>query len=219
MIITLMRHGKVAGPPALYGSTDIPCSEEGGADMALQFGSLVKPDQIISSPMRRCREFAEAVSEQQQIPLTIEHQLKELCFGDWDGVPFDHLQSNWADVEAYFLNPKEHTPPNGESTAELYQRISEVWEGIVNQWTNNETVSSSEKTHLVIICHGAVIRMIIAHVMQMDHLAPQWFSYLDIRYASLTKIEVNTYQGKTWCRLNQIGSKVDNTIAANSTQS
>jgi broad specificity phosphatase PhoE len=46
-------------------------------------------DRIISSPLRRCREFAERTATVSNIPLEIDEQWQEIDYGDWDGMPID----------------------------------------------------------------------------------------------------------------------------------
>lgn len=198
MIVTFLRHGAVDGPPALYGKTDVACSVPGLKDMHAQTQFLTIPDHVYSSPKQRCRQFAEQFSREQNIDLTIADDLREVSFGDWDGVPFDAMEDSWQAVEAYLQNPRDFSPPGGESLNTLYQRVDKYWKKIVN---------NTEYNAPLIVCHGAVIRMIIANVLQMDYSAAQWFSNLDIRYASLTQIKVSEYNGRTFSRLLQVGAK------------
>lgn len=200
MIVNIMRHGKVDGPPALYGTTDIACSTEGFADMEKQATQLSGIDTIISSPRIRCLKFAEALSIERQIPLHVKQELAEISFGDWDGLPFDDMQKQWPDVEKYLNNPAVYVPPNGESIQDFYARISAIWQKILEQYAEASPV---------LVCHGAVIRMIIAHAMQFDYSASQWFSQLDIRYASISKIQITKHKGQCYTRVLQVGAKIE----------
>lgn len=199
MIITLMRHGKVDGPPGLYGHTDIACSPEGQEDMTRQLELIPEVSQIISSPRIRCLDFATALSKQRNLPLSINNGFAELSFGDWDGVAFDDMQHYWSQIEAYFNNPGEVTPPNGECLTDFYQRICNAWQSLL------ATIESGSP---LLICHGGVIRMVLASVMQVDFKNSAWFGNLDIRNASITQIQLTKHQGRNYCRLLQIGAKL-----------
>ena len=94
LIITLIRHGKVDGPAALYGRTDIPLSSTGHRDLTRTLSNLhaqTPIDQMISSPRIRCSHVAHAFSIEHKIPLRTEDKLQEMDFGIWDGIPFDAL--------------------------------------------------------------------------------------------------------------------------------
>ena len=58
-IITLIRHGAVDGPAALYGHTDIACSEKGLSELdhnILAVHRLNPVSHIVCSPRIRCTE-------------------------------------------------------------------------------------------------------------------------------------------------------------------
>lgn len=204
VIISIMRHGKVDGPAGLYGHTDIACSNEGQEDMAKQIALLPGITEVISSPRIRCLEFAQVLCKRHRVPLKVNPEFAELSFGDWDGKTFDEMQDYWHDVEDYFRNPGTTTPPGGEPLSDFYERITLAWQKML--------VSIKSESPLL-ICHGAVIRMIIANVLQCDLNAGSsfwgaWFSNLDIRHASVTQIQMTQHQGQSYFRLLQIGSKL-----------
>ena len=103
-LITLVRHGKVAGPAALYGKTDIALSTSGHSDLTRALNNLHTQNpitQLISSPKIRCLQVAQEFSTQQHIPLQTEDNLQEMNFGVWDGIPFDELGDEWKNIEAF----------------------------------------------------------------------------------------------------------------------
>ncbi|MGV8769605.1 histidine phosphatase family protein, partial [Pseudomonas aeruginosa] len=42
-------------------------------------------DLLVSSPLQRCRAFAEELAQRQGIELELENDLRELHFGAWEG--------------------------------------------------------------------------------------------------------------------------------------
>jgi alpha-ribazole phosphatase len=182
--IDLLRHGKVAGPPALYGRTDVAVSSDGEQQLWRAVQS-VSPEQVITSPLQRCRVFAEAFARRQQLPCRIEADLQEVDFGRWDGVPFDDLYAEpeeWQRIEAYWQAPGVHAPPEGESLVQAHQRVGLCWQHLQQQLQGK---------HSLVVCHGGVIRLLLAHVIPADWRDGRWFSALDIGYASLTRIEIS----------------------------
>ncbi|HSX85782.1 MAG TPA: histidine phosphatase family protein [Cellvibrio sp.] len=186
-IITLVRHGKVAGPAALYGVTDIALSAEGYRNLLHTLDSLhaqTSIDQLISSPRLRCLQVAQEFSRQHQIPLHTEENLQEMHFGIWDGIPFDELGDEWKNIEAFWESPHCMQPPEGESLTDFAARVISSWESLAQ---------NSKTGHQIIICHGGVIRIIIAHILQIDWRNPVLFKQLQIDYASHTRIEIGSY--------------------------
>lgn len=188
-IITLVRHGKVAGPAALYGKTDIPLSAAGHSDLTRTLNHLHAQNpinQIISSPKIRCLQVAQEFSTQHNIPLHTEDNLQEMDFGIWDGIPFDELGDEWKNIEAFWHSPHSMQPPEGESLTDFAARVISNWE---------QLISVTTPRHHAIICHGGVIRILIAHILQLDWCNPALFKQLQIDYASCTRIEIGGYEG------------------------
>ena len=69
------------------GSSDIPLSEEGRreAELLRQTAAGLKFDLVISSPMLRARETAEAVVGGRDIPILFDNRLSERMFGAFEG--------------------------------------------------------------------------------------------------------------------------------------
>ncbi len=188
-IITLIRHGKVAGPAALYGRTDIPLSAAGHSDLTRTLNNLHTQNpvnQIISSPRIRCLQVAQEFSTQHKIPLRTEDNLQEMDFGIWDGIPFDELGDEWKNIEAFWESPHSMQPPEGESLTDFATRVISGWEQFIN---------IAKPGHHTIICHGGVIRILIAHILQLDWRNAALFKQLQIDYTSCTRVEIGGYDG------------------------
>ena len=188
-IITLVRHGKVEGPAAVYGRTDIALSAAGHSDLKRTLNNLHAQNpinQIISSPKNRCLQVAQEFSAQYEVPLRTEDNLQEMDFGIWDSVPFDELGDEWKKIEAFWESPHSMQPPEGESLTDFASRVISSWESLIN---------NNKPGHHAIICHGGVIRILIAHILQLDWRNPALFKQLQIDYASHTRIEIGDYDG------------------------
>jgi alpha-ribazole phosphatase len=73
----LVRHGQIAGPPALYGRTDVALSRDGWQQMHLQTSRMCNLDNIITSPLRRCHDFAKELASDNQLTLQVETDMQE----------------------------------------------------------------------------------------------------------------------------------------------
>jgi len=182
--ITLVRHGKVNGKPALYGHTDIELSAQGQRDLRSTLTQLRDCEpaiQIISSPLLRCATLARLFAQEQQIPLRIEPALMEMNFGIWDGIAFDELEKDWQALENFWQSPHSAQAPDGETLADFAARIINAWENLLPQL---------DPGHHLVVCHGGVIRIVIAHVLGIDWRNPRLFRQLQIDYASHTRVEI-----------------------------
>lgn len=190
-IISLIRHGKVAGAPALYGRTDIALSTQGEQDLMRTLSKLHEHTaitQVISSPKIRCAKVAGEFSREHKIPLAFDAGLQEMDFGIWDGVPFDALGDEWNNIEQFWHNPASAHAPQGETLQDFASRVIHSWENFLN---HKNTQHNAE--HSAIICHGGVIRILIAHVLQLDWRNPALFKQLQIDYASCTRLSIANY--------------------------
>ncbi len=180
--IHLIRHGQVDGPSAMYGRTNVSLTPVGWQQLE-DITRELKPDRVISSPLKRCSMFARHYAAQQGIPLDIEDDLQEYDFGEWDGVPFERLFDG--DAGAMMLDgfgrlPAEHTPPGGERLDDMFERVVACWETLVARCAGEE---------LVVLCHGGVIRLLLAHLLPVDWRDGRWFSQLSIDYGSRSTVE------------------------------
>jgi alpha-ribazole phosphatase len=187
-VITLVRHGKITEAAGLYGSTDIPLSETGRKNLEHALTTIHKHtaiNRIISSPLQRCTTVARAFATQHSLPFTIEPGLQEMHFGIWDGIPFDDLGDEWKKLENFWNSPNTVQPPEGESLTHFATRVIDSWDTLIN---------NAGMGHQVIVCHGGVIRIIIAHILQLDWCNPSLFKQLQIGYTSHTRIELGFYE-------------------------
>jgi len=84
MLIDLLRHGATDREGYLDGKTDHPLSAEGWAQFKSQTDDR-NWSSIVSSPLLRAREAAEALAKARNLALRIDEDLTELDLGVWDG--------------------------------------------------------------------------------------------------------------------------------------
>jgi alpha-ribazole phosphatase len=181
----LLRHGQVDGPAALYGTTDVELSAQGWHNVRHQVSQLKRPKQLISSPLKRCRMFAQILAQEWQLPLHIEPELREFNFGLLDGIPFDQLHEHWPHLEAFGQNPFAHHLPQAETLADFNQRIANCWQKLTEKFAKQQNL---------VICHGGVIRQILAQLLPVKWQEPDWYSQLQVPYASLSRITIADYE-------------------------
>ena len=180
----LLRHGQIDGPPALYGRTDVALSRDGWVQMYQQTNRLNQLDNVISSPLRRCKDFAKALASDHELDLQIESGIQECDFGEWDGIKFDDHSQQWPLMTSFWQEPNQNTPPQGESLEIFHNRVVASWQSLCKKHNGQSNM---------LICHAGVIRQILAHILPADWRSGEWYSQLQIGYGSLTRIVIPTY--------------------------
>ncbi|MGW6686672.1 bifunctional RNase H/acid phosphatase [Streptomyces sp. NPDC054961] len=128
----LLRHGETALTPQKRfsgsGGSDPELSPAGRRQAAAVAESLAARgtvQTVISSPLRRCRETAQAVADRLGLTVTVEEGLREVDFGAWEGLTFAEVQERFPeDLQAWLDSPKAAPTGGGESFASATRRVS-----------------------------------------------------------------------------------------------
>ena len=173
--IDLLRHGEARGGQYYRGITDDPLTECGWRQMYRQCGEG-QWDAVISSPLRRCRSFASAWCEQQQVPLRVEPAWMEIDFGDWDGQTAQQIEQHSAHaLKNFYLDPVKFPLPNAEPYPHFSARVHAGWEALLAEHAGQK---------LLVVTHAGVMRALFAQLFNMP--VSQSFQ-LDIPHACLTR--------------------------------
>ncbi|GHH73948.1 putative phosphoglycerate mutase [Kitasatospora indigofera] len=127
----LLRHGETALTPEKRfsgsGGSDPELSEKGrwqagrAAEAMAARGTI---QAVVSSPMRRTRQTAETVAARLGLDVRIEEGLRELDFGDWEGLTFAEVQERHpADLDAWLASAKAKPTGGSESFTTLAHRV------------------------------------------------------------------------------------------------
>lgn len=177
-IVDLIRHGEPRGGLMIRGrDADHPLSPLGWQQMHQALGDEAPWDQIISSPLARCREFACELANRHQLPLIIEPMLHEISMGRWEGRR--HREIAISEPEAFinfFRDPAVNRPPGGESLDALLARVAPVYDRLVEQHFGRR---------LLICAHAGVIRAILGHLLKAE---PRHWYRIRIDFAGLCRV-------------------------------
>ena len=137
--IVLVRHGRTALTEARKisgGDGDDPDLSEVGvldanavATALGQIGSkgpwqrIAPISAIVSSPMKRARQTAEVIAKQHGLKVTENENLREISFGDWDGLSHEEAQQKDSTLWQSWRGSWSVSPPNGESLEVFDQRL------------------------------------------------------------------------------------------------
>lgn len=186
--IDILRHGQTQADEILRGRIDVPLSSIGYQQMQLRLAPFISSSttnpvvpwqQIISSPLQRCAQFSHDLARQYSSAIDIDPGFLEMDFGDWDGRPLEELKNEDPDLfQRVWSQPHKYNPPNGESFQQFSQRIHTAWGSLLSQYSGK---------HILLVCHGGVIRALLAHVMQTPLTA---LSRIEVPYACLSRVKV-----------------------------
>lgn len=160
----IVRHCEAEGNSLkIYqGHTDLDITEAGKKQLA-KLGERFKSihiDKVYSSPLKRARKTAAAIADKKGLTITDNEGLLELYGGDFEGMKFAKIFSEYADYESIWQNnPQDFCAPNGESMRALYTR---VWNAILDISAENEGNA------VAVASHGGAIRTLICKILFDD---------------------------------------------------
>ncbi len=131
-----------------------PLTDAGREDarrIAAELKELVPVSRIISSPLLRTKQTAEAFSEAYGVPVTHDEKLSEQDLGTFSGMSYDEVKSI-PDYQSETLQRWDWIPRgNGESYAMVAERIQDFLESL-----------AGGQEHTLIVTHAVVFRLLRA---------------------------------------------------------
>jgi len=162
--IDLLRHGETTAGSCFLGSTDAPLSDLGWQQMQAVTNHK-KYNHIISSPLKRCADFAKQLTQKNNSALTIEDDLREIHFGDWETKTTEELwKTQQNELKTYWGDPISYTPPNAESFMDFQLRVNSVFKEITKKYKDER---------ILLVVHAGVIRQIISFVLSIPFTKTQ----------------------------------------------
>ena len=136
MKLILVRHGQTLWnrEKRAQGVSDIALSNRGRAQADSLARSLrdERIDAIVSSPLKRALQTAEAINRFHHLPIEPEEDLMELNMGDFEGIVFREMMKNHGDfLKRWAEDPASVVMPGGESLTELQERAWSAVERII----------------------------------------------------------------------------------------
>ncbi|ROV65440.1 bifunctional RNase H/acid phosphatase [Streptomyces globisporus] len=140
--LVLLRHGETALTPEKRfsgsGGSDPELSAvgRGQAERAAEhFAALGTVQEIVSSPLRRCRETAAAVAARLGLDVRIDESLRETDFGAWEGLTFGEVRERYGDdLTAWLASPDTAPTGGGESFTEVAERVAAARDRLVARY-------------------------------------------------------------------------------------
>lgn len=158
-VIDLLRHGETTAGKCFLGSTDAELSELGLQQMQ-QSELSNNYDLIISSPLKRCKDFAQQYADNYSKPLKIEPDFSEVDFGCWETKTSEELwKSDEKQLTAFWTDPVKNTPPQAEKLLDFKKRVVERFYALTDELTGKR---------VLLVCHAGVIKVILCELLDIE---------------------------------------------------
>lgn len=196
-MVDLIRHGEPVGGRKYRGQLDDPLSEKGWQQMRDAIGDHKPWDIIVTSTLRRCREFAEELSQRHDLPLHKEPRFMEIGFGEWEGRTAEELmEEDPQRLHKFWSDPLNNTPPGAETLIVFHDRVIAAWKEMLAQHTGKQ---------ILVVGHAGMMRMVLRHVLDM----PLDRMYrIQVGLGEITRIHINGSGKKSLPRMIFHGSKL-----------
>jgi broad specificity phosphatase PhoE len=182
--LLLIRHGEndFVGKKLAGRMPGVHLNEHGRKQAEMVKEALCKAPlkAIYSSPMERAVETAQPLAAALGLEVQIRPGLIELDYGRFQGRTFKQLRRTklWKDVQG---NPVIVRFPDGESFIEAQQRVTAELEAIVALHSEDDVVAC--------FTHGDVIRLTVAHYLQMPLNAYQSLAANTVSITVLVRVK------------------------------
>lgn len=137
------------------GIVNIPINAHGinQAKRLAQFVRNIGLDAIYSSDLRRARDTAIIISEYANAPVKYDERLRERDMGVWQGLTTHEIRDWYRQKYQELLDdPHTYQVPNGESRAQVAERVGACFQELV----------VTDATTIGVISHTTAIRTILA---------------------------------------------------------
>ncbi|MCC6485202.1 MAG: histidine phosphatase family protein [Armatimonadetes bacterium] len=180
--LTFVRHGesKWNAGRKIQGHLESELSSLGRAQARALRGCFSGDsfDAVYSSDLIRAADTALLATGLGREQLTVTEALREISFGDWEGLSPEQVRRRWPSAwDAFRQDPINARPATGESIAQLSARVG----GLIEHC---HSVHAGQR--VVFFTHGGPVRIALIEILG---LSPRHWRTLRIANASLTRVE------------------------------
>ncbi len=195
--LLIVRHGRTAwnSDGRFQGQLDIPLDEVGQTQAAAVAHRLAqalqrpleRPLAIYASDLSRAWQtarviqnaIAKAIQPEPIPPLVLEPRLREMHFGEWQGLTYAEIQACQPEAlaawEADWLN---NAPPGGETLAQLVERVQAVY---------HEILAAHPDGTVLLVGHGGALQALLCMALG---LPPERFWQLQLDNTGLADLRI-----------------------------
>ena len=160
----LVRHGQTdfSRENRFCGSIDPPLSDV-GQRMAQALGEAHGKDPwdaIYCSPSTRAQQTVAPLAERAKVKPVLDEGLREISYGDWEGMKHDEARAKFPDAYAYWAqDTASRATPGGETAFMVASRAAPVIERIRREHPQGR---------VLVVSHKATVRIMVCALLGMD---------------------------------------------------
>ncbi|MFJ1666558.1 bifunctional RNase H/acid phosphatase [Streptomyces bottropensis] len=156
----LLRHGETPLTPQKRfsgsGGSDPSLSDVGryqAERVAAALAARGTVQEVVSSPLARCRETAGIVAARLGLGVTVDDGLRETDFGAWEGLSFGEVRERYPDdMNAWLTSPDAEPTGGGESFEAVAHRVAA---------TRDELVAAHRGRTVLLVSHVTPIKTLV----------------------------------------------------------
>lgn len=170
MKLYLIRHGR---QDSSLCNVNVPLSEVGRKQAELLGKRLqnYEIDALYSSDLIRAVETAEIVNQYLNLEHKIEPDMKEMSFGDLEGLTDEEIVRDYGEfIKERRMMKSDLAYPNGENGAMVFRRAYPALRNIIRE------CQEKNAENVVIVTHGGLIRAMLAGILGMDFAGKLMFA-------------------------------------------
>lgn len=179
----LVRHGEVVNHGVYNGHTDVDITPRGVKQMEGLRDRLRdrKIAAVYASDLRRTLLGAEIIGQPHDLQPQSFPQFREMNFGRWQGLTYGEVMEKYPeDIPQWLQDLENFRIPQGESLRDVQERVLPKLK---------ELIAKHQGEDFVLVCHGAVNRLIIADAL---HLPLAHLLRIEQDYGCLNIIEYSS---------------------------
>jgi probable phosphoglycerate mutase len=178
-----VRHGETdsSRERRFAGATDVELSDL-GREQARELAKrlrAVRIDVLHVSPLIRCRQTAEPITEIIGRQATIVDEIRECHFGDWEDLTITEVAERWPEELQSWVGDDTVPPPAGECWADLGERMQSWFDSAMERYEGRTVLA---------VTHGGPIMALVRKLMGIPREAMDAFL---VETGSLSLIHVN----------------------------
>ncbi len=172
--ILIIRHGETFSNAErrFSGHQDVELTEKGiwQAEQLAERLADYPIKAIYSSDLKRAIDTAVIINKRHQLNINREPLFREICFGEWEGLRFEEIDSDSnGNHHHYWWSEPSRPLPGGESVLEVKKRVLCGLKKIITEHDYENQCNT-----VALVCHGGVARIIISIALDIP-LSKIWY--------------------------------------------
>jgi broad specificity phosphatase PhoE len=167
--LILVRHAATDMAGRFCGQSDPPINAAGARQVHVLVNALGawKAGYIYSSDLQRALQTAEAISNAFAVPLKLRSSLREIHFGQWEGLLWRDIEKQSPDLANLWIREYPHrSAPEGEDYVQFLSRVIPESELLFQH---------AQADRIIVVTHAGVMREILMRQCKVSDIdAWQW---------------------------------------------